>query len=352
MPAAAKDEMLASANTEEIFSLAAGVAAALDTRECANAVRGRKPHQGIFSKNRRPRINPTWVKWSGTHQDRSLAWSETVLGPTVYLYDGNNPVEELDGGGNVSARYTEGAHVDEWLAELRSGTISYYQQDGLGSVTSLSNSGGALANTYAYDSYGKLIASTGTLTNPFQYAGRELDSETGTYYYRARYYDPAAGRFLSEDPMRFGEGTDFYPYVGNNPVTMADPLGLQHTPGGPWHPDPWIKYGCLGTDDCATLSWKIALFKKILAEHYAWDAANGPGTHTDNFDIPNHENGLRNCIELHQEKCTNNKCPPLIPAPEPETEPIRIPAPPPVVTFGIGGTLILILIIALSPVGV
>jgi RHS repeat-associated protein len=228
MPAAAKDEMLASANTEEIFSLAAGVAAALDTRECANAVRGRKPHQGIFSKNRRPRINPTWVKWSGTHQDRSLAWSETVLGPTVYLYDGQweNVIEEVDNSGNLLARYNQEMGLDFPLSEFRSSAASYYEQDGVNSVTSLSNSTGALANTYTYDAFGKLTASTGTLTNPFQYTAREFDSETGISEYRARYYDQSLGRFLSEDPVGFTNGTyNLYDYVSGDPVDFNDPSG-------------------------------------------------------------------------------------------------------------------------------
>jgi hypothetical protein len=84
-----------------------------------------------------------------------------------------------------SLRYTHDAAVDEDLAMLRNGTASYYQQDGLGTITSLSNSSGVLAETYTYDSYGKTTASTGTLVNPFQYTGREFDSETGIYYYRA-----------------------------------------------------------------------------------------------------------------------------------------------------------------------
>jgi RHS repeat-associated protein len=56
---------------------------------------------------------------------------------------------------------------------------------------------------------------------------RESDAETGLYYYRARYYDQNAGRFLSEDPIRFdGDGANFYRYVSNSPVDWIDPAGL------------------------------------------------------------------------------------------------------------------------------
>jgi RHS repeat-associated protein len=79
---------------------------------------------------------------------------------------------------------------------------------------------------YTYDSFGKLTASTGSLVNPFQYTARESDSETGLYYYRARYYDPVAGRFLSEDPARFLGGFNLYRYVINDPTGFIDPFGL------------------------------------------------------------------------------------------------------------------------------
>ena len=74
---------------------------------------------------------------------------------------------------------------------LRSATTSYYKYynaDGLGTVTSLANSAGVLAQTYTFDSFGKQTASSGSLTNPFRYTARESDSETNLYYYRARYY--------------------------------------------------------------------------------------------------------------------------------------------------------------------
>ena len=119
---------------------------------------------------------------------------------------------------------------------LRSGTTSYYEADGLGSITSLSNAAGALAQTYTFDSFGNQTASSGSLTNPFQYTGRELDGETNLYYMRARYFDPQTGRFLSEDPLGFSVGVNFYGYVLNNPVNLIDPVGL-----APWPYDLYEK---------------------------------------------------------------------------------------------------------------
>jgi RHS repeat-associated protein len=132
----------------------------------------------------------------------------------------------VDQNGNVLSRYAATQNTDELLAELRSATTSYYSQDGLGSVTSLTTSAGALGNTYTYDSFGKLSGSTGSIANRFQYTAREYDSETGLYSYRARYYDPSTARFLSEDPTGFGAGVDFYSYVSNRPVQLTDPTGL------------------------------------------------------------------------------------------------------------------------------
>jgi RHS repeat-associated protein len=147
-------------------------------------------------------------------------------GTSVFAYDGDKLIEETNASGVVVSRYAQARNIDEPLAMLRSSATSYYSADGLGSVTSLTNSSGAAAETYTYDSFGKVTASSGSVTNPFQYTGREMDAETGLYYYRARYYDPASGRFLSEDPVRFSAGVNFYDYVYNNPVRYADPMGL------------------------------------------------------------------------------------------------------------------------------
>src|SRR6185312_2421129 len=83
-------------------------------------------------------------------------------------------------------------------------------------------------DVFNYDSFGNSAGpNLENLDNlRFQYAGREHDSETGLYYNRARYYDPSVGRFLSEDPIGFQGGTNFYDYVSNNPVAFIDPFGL------------------------------------------------------------------------------------------------------------------------------
>ena len=151
-------------------------------------------------------------------------------GTSVYAYDGDNLVEETNGSGGVVARYSQGLNIDEPLAMLRSSTASYYQADGLGSVTSLTNAAGTAAQNYTYDSFGNIIATTGSLVNSFRYTGREWDTETSLYYYRARYYDPQEGRFIKEDRLAFGgDGVNFYRYALNNSVLFRDPSGLTVT---------------------------------------------------------------------------------------------------------------------------
>src|SRR5207245_10856563 len=106
-------------------------------------------------------------------------YKSSSSGTSVYAYDGDNLVEETNSSGAVGARYEDTQNIDEPLAMLRSGATSYFHADGLGSVTSLSSSAGSIANTYTYDSFGKLTASTGSLVNPFQYTARESDTESG-----------------------------------------------------------------------------------------------------------------------------------------------------------------------------
>ncbi len=144
----------------------------------------------------------------------------------IFVYDGDNVLEDLDLTGKPVARYTQGLGVDEPLATTASGVSSSYEADGLGSITSLTTAAGTLANTYSYDSFGNVTASSGAVSNRFFFTAREASAKTGLLYYRARYYDPSVGRFLSEDPINVSAGIDFYTYAANNPALLLDPLGL------------------------------------------------------------------------------------------------------------------------------
>jgi RHS repeat-associated protein len=87
---------------------------------------------------------------------------------------------------------------------------------------------GILLNQISYDSFGNITNQTNaSVTFRFGYTGREFDSETGQYYYRARYYDPKVGRFTSEDGLGFGAGdTNLSRYVFNSPTNFTDPSGM------------------------------------------------------------------------------------------------------------------------------
>jgi len=198
---------------EEVFSLAA------DPQLAENSRQGSERKNRAFALGFEELKSQTmqWGSWQASGRTASV--------PTVYLYDGPTLMEEVDNSGNVLARYTQDQGIDDPVAMLRSGTTSYYQADALGTVTSLSNGAGALANTFTYDSFGNATASSGTITNPVRYTGREFDAETGLYDYRARYYDPTVGRFNSEDPVGFSADINFYGYVSNNPIDFIDPTG-------------------------------------------------------------------------------------------------------------------------------
>jgi RHS repeat-associated protein len=228
---------------------------------------------------------------------------------TNYIYDGMNVLEEVDNSGSVLARYTQGNTADEPLMEVRAGATSYYEADGLGSVTSLSTTAGALANTYIFDSYGRLTASTGTVVNPFQYTGREWDVETGAYYNRNRYYDPTRGRFFSEDPLGFMGGPNFYDYVNNEPTSFTDPLGLSGSrPGGPYHPPSGVTTRCNEGDSCERMKGKMWVLGRMISSHVGWDIVmpppRGGGRHGE--EIANLWIQLAQCQALYQKKCKSD----------------------------------------------
>lgn len=146
-----------------------------------------------------------------------------------FVYDGEHIALTFDGDGNLTHRYLHGPDVDQILAdENSSGQVLWALTDNLGTVRDVIDSSGAIQNHIIYDSFGQVTGETNpTVDFRFGYTGRELDEETGLYYYRARYYDPNVGRFISEDPIGFkGGDANLYRYVENSPVNETDPTGL------------------------------------------------------------------------------------------------------------------------------
>jgi RHS repeat-associated protein len=172
---------------------------------------------------------------------------------TRYLYDGPNVVTEYDEAGNATAKYTHNLAVDDPLAVQQGSSTYYYHKDGLGSVTALTNAAGSVVKRYRYRGFGEIYSEPGSVVQPYTFTARERDPETGLYYYRARYYDPRAGRFISKDPIGFGGGdsnlyryadsvgkpliveTNHYRYTSNNPVNRVDPSGLDWKIGPKWY---------------------------------------------------------------------------------------------------------------------
>jgi len=144
----------------------------------------------------------------------------------TYIYDGANAFELLGTSTqNISQRYTYNLGVDEPLA-LVSNTTSYVEQDGVGSITSLTNSSGAITDTVAYSQNGwGTPGHTGSTSFGLRFTARDFDGSPFLDYNRARYYDPITGRFISEDQIGFNGGENFYAYVGNSPIGRTDPFG-------------------------------------------------------------------------------------------------------------------------------
>jgi RHS repeat-associated protein len=145
---------------------------------------------------------------------------------TRYGYDGMDIAVEYTGTNAIAATYEQLPTTDQPLEMVRNGVRSYYLVDGQGSVTGLTDASGTLVATYRYNSFGAPVALTGSIVNPFTYAGLQYDAKSGLYYDRARWYDPGTGRFTSEDPKWH---VNPYPYAGSSPLDLQDTTGADVT---------------------------------------------------------------------------------------------------------------------------
>jgi RHS repeat-associated protein len=141
---------------------------------------------------------------------------------TRHLYDGEDVVlDRRDDGSTVE--YVNGG-TDRKLSQTAGGGAPlYFLQDHLGSTAALTDAGGSVVEARSYTAYGETGGASATR---YGFTGRELDDATGLLNYRARWYDPEQGRFLSPDPIGFAGGINFYAYTGGDPLNLTDPSGL------------------------------------------------------------------------------------------------------------------------------
>ena len=137
-------------------------------------------------------------------------------GADAFVWDGANLAYESE----TQTYYLYGTSL---YAAQEGSAERYYLFNGHGDVVQLANSAGTVTKTYEYDAYGNEKNPDSADSNHLRYCGEYYDTEAGTYYLRARYYNPRIGRFVSEDPAR--SGLNWYTYCAGNPITYIDPSG-------------------------------------------------------------------------------------------------------------------------------
>jgi RHS repeat-associated protein len=175
--------------------------------------------------------------WSGT------AWETSAN--ISYVYDGMRVVQERNGNPTVS--YTRGTDLSGTLegaggiggllgrsTGYSSGnwtTHYFYHADGNGNITYLVDSSQALAASYRYDPFGSTTSSSGTQAgaNIYRFSTKEINVNSGIYYYGYRFYDPNLQRWLNRDPIGELGGINLYQFVGNSPNYFVDLYGNSPT---------------------------------------------------------------------------------------------------------------------------
>jgi len=158
---------------------------------------------------------------------------------TNYLvYDGIHCIAETDSSGSLLKSYTYGPGIDNILSMIvhtgATAVTYYYLTDHLGSVQALVDASGAVVESYKYDAWGNTTVFDGSgnpiqvsaIGNRFAWQGREISWVTGLYFFRARWYEPVTGRWLSNDSIGISGGLNQYVFCANNPVNFTDPMGL------------------------------------------------------------------------------------------------------------------------------
>lgn len=181
---------------------------------------------------------------------RKVARTRTVDGSPAtvehYVYDGDHVIMDLDSNCWPTRSYVYGEGIDNILTmKVHDSSLnvieSYsYLKDHQNTVLAIADSEGNIVESYEYDAWGRVLSvkdengqeivsaegfPTSGIGNRFTFQGREIDWDTGLYHFRARWYNPVSGRWLSKDPIGIAGGLNQYVFCANNPVNFADPMG-------------------------------------------------------------------------------------------------------------------------------
>ncbi len=216
---------------------------------------------GLLTSYDNAAANMTAASYDG-NGDRATA---SGSGTQAFTWNQVSAIPQLILDANNAYIYAGGTAPAEQVS-LSTGAITYLTADTLGSVRGTVSTSGALTGTASYDAWGNPATSGGlTASTPFGYAGGYTDPD-GLIYLLNRYYDPAAGAFISVDPA-ISQTYEPYLYAGDNPVSRTDPTGLF-----------WITYETIRTvsqlsqDNYTNFSAKMAgeidkVTKKVIEQH-------------------------------------------------------------------------------------
>ncbi|MFC2141119.1 RHS repeat domain-containing protein, partial [Acidobacteriota bacterium] len=156
---------------------------------------------------------------------------------TNFYYSGHQVIEVRDENDHMLRQYIYGNGIDEVIrVDKYNGTAStpyYLHRNRIGSTTAVTDANGNIVERVYYDIYGMPtfkdaagnVIKKSSIGNNILFQGREYDYELNLYYYRARYYDPIMGRFLSTDPMGYADSMNLYQGFNMNPANFVDPFG-------------------------------------------------------------------------------------------------------------------------------
>ena len=172
--------------------------------------------------------NGTKVAEYGYNPDGLRVVKRAANGETThYVFEGTEPIfeKQINSGKVKSYVYALGKHlvrVDGFIGDTTA-KVYYYHTDQTGSIQKITDSQGIVVWDSDYSAFGSQFNQSGSIEEFHSFTGKELDADTGLYYFNSRWYDSELGRFISEDPAQ--DGLNWYIYCRNNPTKYVDPTG-------------------------------------------------------------------------------------------------------------------------------